>query len=802
MGSGKKKPRRSRHRVLSSQALRRRVKRNAEQPRPGSTSAERHSVADRSVVLAVASMVASDPRQKIFYFVPHEPQNLEDASLFGGYTPGLHATAHLLIFASKLPADIREPYTEQMNVLIPRLSRRVWLHSTPIELDSLAQVQPLLPSPFQVFLTNDASVAVAVDATVASARFPCLHLSSIAGLGRVDLRKFTLGHLYDYIGKVLDALDHDDQWHEFSQKVRGDRHGARIRQPIRHELPVGEHNLLTPNESALEAFGWRLHKLDRLFGVNKSIAATAERYVNRICNSADAVYKAREGLLKDTRQDIVDYRYIIAVPSYYWVYQANWRDWINKADRRLRRAVKHVFASVVQADSYMDNIRSTDVELIKDPAFLFLTGQRAADARMFTAGLTRLAALTLAPVLRLEPRINRVRGELKQLGSCVRTFRPPHAQWKASRLTSRLGEELRASVNPKFLSRIDARERDGRIEGLKLVTDLPLELMPSNGVPLSLRYDVSRQPVIPGNLFFANCSLPPVIVPLSAFKEVLVVRSFKSNDPLRDLLERAIAAHPWLEKASFPINVKFVDVDNEGDLIRAVNKFDGACMIFDGHGAYDAESGIGAIVLNSGPVDAWTLRRQCRFPPVVIFSACDTQPLDGSHSSTATAAFTLGARAVLATTLPVQGDLAAGFIARLIYRVSEYVPEALDLKPHLTWREVVAGMLRMTYVTEVQAILAKYGRLKLTRADLEAVQLNANILINQRRADWHEKFIFHLADRLKLQPFQIASEIRRWASMTDSLKYVQLGSPENIVIAKDVDAAALAAYVQSKAQAI
>lgn len=50
---------------------------------------------------------------------------------------------------------------------------------------------------------------------------------------------------------------------------------------------------------------------------------------------------------------------------------------------------------------------------------------------------------------------------------------------------------MKSLVHPEFLQRIDAKEI-GRIEGLKLITDLPLELLPSNGIPLALRFDTSR----------------------------------------------------------------------------------------------------------------------------------------------------------------------------------------------------------------------------------------------------------------------------------------------------------------------
>jgi hypothetical protein len=562
--------------------LKQRLERDAEQAQPVSRQS---GSSDSDLMRALASSAAADPRLKIQYFIPHGPQNLEESSMFGWYTPGILATAKLIELAARLPADIREPYEGQTAILIARLSRRVSLMSTPVTLDALAQIQPYLPSPFQVFLTNNELVAVAVDDIASRARFPCLHLSSVAGAGRFLLDAVNLKTLTSYIETVLNRLEAIASWRDFAVAVREIWPGGAVRKSIEHSLPRGAHNVVTPNEVALQAFGWTLRGRDDVVKRQKIGHLRAAQYVNAICRSADAVYDSRHKLLLNRRKDIVDYRYIVAVSSRPWQLAQHWRLWIAEAEPQKRRALRQVFAWVVQAGSYFDSAelsRGTFKDLMADRTFQALMTMRAAEARAFTAGLSHLAANSLAPVLRLEPRLNRVRGHLKLLGECARARPMTHTQWKMSRMTVQLGGRMRASVNPEFLKRIDSPEVEDRIEGLKLVTDLPLELMPSDGWPLSMRFDVSRQPVMPGNLFIAGCVAPPRLVPLSAFKEILVLRSFKDTDPLRNILERAVNASLEANSPTFPVKVKFVDVQNKADLIIAINSFHGACMIFDG----------------------------------------------------------------------------------------------------------------------------------------------------------------------------------------------------------------------------
>jgi hypothetical protein len=727
---------------------------------------------------AYSHLAATDPNFKIFYLVPHQVQDLADASPFGWYTPGLHAAAAPLISAATLPADVREPYTDLRSLLLHRLGRRIWPQIIPIELDALSASANHFRTPFRVFISNDAVVADAIDEFLATEPWPVLHVSSIAKEGRVIDVDLNVERLLNYCETVLDRLVDDPGFAAIARMVRRELPHAKRRKVMAHSLPNRLHNVTKPNEAALEALGWTLNREDPISAPLTPGENDPQRYVDRICQSADAVYTERDKLVGRLRPDLIDYRYIIAVQSVYWGHFADWRARTSQIRGKDAKLLRSAYAMAVQSTSYFDTLKER-----LSPAHLFIAETRAADARSFTAGLTVLAAASFAPVLRLEPKLNQVRGDLKLFAACVRTRAKHHFDWKQSRMARNIGQKMRALVNPEFLARIDRPEK-GLIEGLKLVTDLPLELMHSGDLPISLRFDVSRVPVVPGNLFLALAVTPPIFLPLAAFKEVLVVRSFSANDPLRRILEVSIAAAlPAASKSN--VNTRFVDVSNEDEFVAAVNTFKGAIMIFDGHGTFDDDLGSGMIVIGGKNVNAWELRRRCTVPPIVILSACDTQPLDGSHSSAATAAFVLGAHTVLGTMLPIVGAHAAMFIGRLLYRLSEYMPLAIKYRPVFTWREVVSGMSRMTHITEVVATLRQHAGRAYEHLDWSGIQLIANTVINQRRADWYDVVLRAIA-RVTGQSVDIVREdIQRWASMTDSMKYVQLGHPESVVVVEE-----------------
>lgn len=742
----------------------------------------------REIERAFAAMGAMDPRYKICYLLPHADQDDATTSVFGWYTEGLHEAAGPLQLAATLPADIREPYAPASAVLARRLLRHVWPAILPVQVSSLSEaIASVIPTPFQVVLTNRPDVAQAVDHILASHQSPALHASAIPAPGRVSIETLDAQRIDQFARSVLGVLCLDPRWSGFARNARQVMSGSKRRNATKHHLPRGLHNVTMPNELALTAFGWKLTKVSRISEPLVIGPGDPKRYISHICASADAVAHERSRLVPSGAAALIDYRYILAVSSVYWGHYDKWRKLVQGAAPGARRRLKQIYASVVQASTYYDRIT---VEGDAEEALRSLRGeitrQRAADMASFTSVLSALSCATLAPVLRLEPRLNEVRGELKLLAHCVRTEARSNLAWKASRLTRRIGERLRMLVDEEFLARIDVPERDGEIEGMKLVCDVPLELMLSGGIPLCMRFDVSRQPPVPGNLFMGQCLVSPVILPMSLFSEVLVVRSFAAGDVLRNMFESAVAVvQQGEEVGEAKVAYRFVDVSTPDEFVAALQSYGGAVLVFDGHGTYDSQTGVGTLVIGGEPLDVWALRSRCHVPPIVMFSACDTQPIDGSHGSVANAVFNLGARAVLATLFPIYGDKAALFNARMLYRLKAFIPAALKIRPFLTWREVVSGMLRMSYAYEVLRALADLARVPLSEAEIRRIQLKANVAINARQADWHTVLMEAIADATALPMVELAHKVGQWVGLTDSLKYVQLGSPENIIIVRE-----------------
>ncbi len=240
------------------------------------------------------------------------------------------------------------------------------------------------------------------------------------------------------------------------------------------------------------------------------------------------------------------------------------------------------------------------------------------------------------------------------------------------------------------------------IRGVKIASDLPLEWLPVNGIPLQLQHECSRIPLTPASLAFgAATDTDPILLAPQDLTKVLIVRSYDHDDPIRETLEVEIR-RGLHQRGKLDIEIQIRDVASPAELVEAINSHDGAIVVFDCHGQFSSDSFVASIVVGGEPVRLWEIRKQIRrMPPIVLMSCCDTLPVDGSHASAADGMLLFGAKTVVATLLPIDATRAAVFVARLLWRLAEFVPIALGMRRSLTWREIMSGLIKMAHVTEI-----------------------------------------------------------------------------------------------------
>lgn len=414
--------------------------------------------------------------------------------------------------------------------------------------------------------------------------------------------------------------------------------------------------------------------------------------------------------------------------------------------------------------------------------------QWSQEQEAFATVLAAVASARFAPALVLPPAVNHVRAPAEALGKEVRADAPRHA-WAAEQ-AAKLGAGLREAVPEEMRG-----ELDGARGHVKIVADAPLEWTVVEGFPLLLRAMCSRIPATPGDLLLELATRGSVDVPSGALAEILVVRALREDERLFPVLRGVLEE---LAPELRHLRLRHVDVASRDDLVRALNAFRGAMMIFEGHGAPTeirkphplsrarGELDAGRVTIGGEKVELWTLPDDVRIPEIVVLSACDTHALDTHHPSVANAFLKAGAATVLGTALPVLGVRAAAFIRRLLVQL-EMLRESLAEGTHgpVRWMGFAAAAQRMCWVEEMLGHLAAEDGVRLEGHVADEVRERAAGRILQHEPGWLDAVLDEVAARAGEEPAKVRRLASRRAYYTDSLAYLQLGNPENVGIFPD-----------------
>lgn len=713
------------------------------------------------------------PRYRIQYYIPHFREDCESASMFMAYWPGILFSIDLLELSLMLPFDIRELKSKRAPVVISRVAGITSPTIIPITIESLTDNAKFFSAAtFKCVLSNDRTYN-AVNEFLADNRGEWLHISTSSSADN-ETREIDGGRFSRYIvQRTAQLLGSGDVSSIFFDSI--DELLSPKRPPwSRLQFPGYAHGITRPNEIIAASLGSEI-SLDKALGTHR-----INDYVPAVTKSCKAIISLRRKLAAEapieneiclTTEPILWHLYKVNVDRELFSGSVENKD-VVKALRRLVKSIRRPggYTKLNFADSEKD----LDELLRNKVVSMFLHGYQM-ELRAYGVCLAILNAPEITPVLRIESRINEVKGDLINLAACARGSNP-HLKFKTCKLALNIQNKMKSLMAPEHSTLLHNALPE--FSGVNLFSDIPLEWLPIRGLPLSLRCDVSRISATPGNLSMQQCLRSQYInIAIADFEEILIVRSFDKEDRIRTVLEDVLCklseAHEHYPK------YKFVDVYNIDQFLAAINSFNGALMVFDGHGALTESAGVGSIVIGGEAIDVWGLRGLVRMPPIVLLSACDTLPLDGGHGSSANGMLAMGAVTVLGTVLPVDSARSAIFIGRLLHRIQEFLPIVVKRSSYMPWRSFMSGMLRMTYCTELIISLIEDANI-ISFADYSRIQIKANIAINSLDPNWFDEFISEISICSGLEERVVLEKCQFWGALVDTLKYIQLGRPEKI----------------------
>jgi len=743
------------------------------------------------------------------YIIPLEGEDLTLASPYQGFTPGILGCPPFIGKILEFPQNVTELCCERDKRISFRMCGGGHYQILPIKKDLLNHIPISCEEPFLCVFSNEKTYSDTIEFTKRNDH-PILHISTkitkealnLSKVRRVDFIEYTkrvMEHIRPYIDPSEISLLYElvckmGPWEEEKSSLKKRYHFVTL-----------------PNESTLISVGFRLEDGEQLIGYDN------EPYIQAIIESTDAINNERKKIV-ESENTVFHFppalNLIITTPSMYkhrYKFVRNNKEYKDNINYRLfakiQKLLKNQTVYPIQSNAELFK------EIFSSPIGKFIFQIRREETLTYTSAISVKASDNFCPTIRLPPEINTLHHDLKSLADCARANNYSNKTWKMNKLCRLISERLSKIIHPAFIERIDIPNNQ-----IKLITDAPLEWLPIRGLPLVLRSDVSRIPTTPGNLFFQQCLIGgQMILPMQAFEEILIIRSFDDKDPIKNLLKNvidkfketpdltplikalegrgkenaeAVEALKLSDKEKpFNVKIRWVDVSNINEFIDALNAFSGAIMIYDGHGVYETENTIGSLKIGNSKLDMWELKGKVRIPPIILLSACDTHSIDSSHASVANGFLAAGATTVLATILPIDALRAADFIARMILRIEQFLPVITQKIGHsIRWTNVVSGLQRMSFISESLIILNRKAKLRISEDAYLRIHSKANNLINPWHADWYEQYIEMLSQESGRSVDVIKQLMDIWVKIPECIKYIQIGNPELILIeGNDID---------------
>ena len=248
-----------------------------------------------------------------------------------------------------------------------------------------------------------------------------------------------------------------------------------------------------------------------------------------------------------------------------------------------------------------------------------------------------------------------------------------------------------------------------------LISDLPLEWLRIENVPISFTHDICRLPMtsLHGLMsIFSSHNVFEYLIPKDIYKKTLVI--FGSNDPKFRIWQDVCSALSIEKGFKTKLCLTISAVEEE------INRCKPEFLIFDCHGSYNEKLRSTVLWIGNEELTPEIIVKKHLATPIVFLSACGTAPTYGVINSIANAFFEAGSLSVTTTYLPVEINSSSILYLRLLNKLGIACINGI----HKNWLEFVCHIIRSSDVMEKFRIALK----KVKNNDMD-ILVNKNVSI-------------------------------------------------------------------------
>lgn len=221
------------------------------------------------------------------------------------------------------------------------------------------------------------------------------------------------------------------------------------------------------------------------------------------------------------------------------------------------------------------------------------------------------------------------------------------------------------------------------------MTDLPIEWMMIDGVPLGFSHDVCRIPETPaaGMLSqYVECKFIPFSIPKDILKHTLVI--FGNEE------DAFVKAQEPVVALSKVLGFKIRKCLTKEAFFNTIKEIDPLLLIVDAHGGVDEDNHQSYLKMGDEVISGDDVVKNDIHPRLVFLSACNTFTTYNTVSTIANAFFQVGAAAVTTSYMPVLIEPATTLYTRLLNNLNI----AASQNVHRNWLAFMSHLMRTSYI--------------------------------------------------------------------------------------------------------
>jgi hypothetical protein len=325
---------------------------------------------------------------------------------------------------------------------------------------------------------------------------------------------------------------------------------------------------------------------------------------------------------------------------------------------------------------------------------------------------------------------------------------------------------------------------------IKAISDLPVEWIELDGLPLCVACNYSRVPITPGNGLVGHANIMNREYILSEENvNVLLINTLKKDDKLFGL-GRALRNEINHYFKLIGKEITYAEITKGEEFLNKIEKEKPTIFIYYGHGKYDDNEMVGRLEIGDEYVTSLDIEQLSWKPLITLLGACETQVMHGTHLNVANLFLGGGCVSVLGTYFPVYGLHALTFITNIMrHLVNCFVHAAPDSFER--WDNILLQTYRTQYLLDSMHAMDRY--LGVRGKTLNSYSIKPlNMLWEQGEKNGYQNAIdfYRNRDILFQQVFDTVPELgeayRRILEnnliLPQCLYYSSLGSPEKIKI--------------------